>query len=350
MMKRLINATVLTVILAMLVAPVAAAAGLEAPVLDDRVVIGGNETIEEGETVDGNLIVFGGNVTVEEGAEVTGDVVVFGGNAAIDGEIGGNVIGFGGNAAIGNDADVAGDVVSFGGIADIAEGADVDGEIISGSPSFEFDGAPPIVIEGPGILTPNWWLGEIQRFAQAILSAVAQALALGLLAFLLYLFVPDPMDTVAATIAEQPFPSFGLGLVAWIIIPVLAIGFVFTCILSPISALAMIALALVSVYGWIVLGTLVGRRLLESSSLRADVAIGLGTFIITLLAGVLSEAPLIGWLFGLLRNIAILVGAGAVLLSRFGTQPYRTNPPAGTGVAPPLAVPPPPPVTPSAGE
>jgi len=89
--------------------------------------------------------------------------------------------------------------------------------------------------------------------------------------------------------------------------------------------LLFIALAAAAIYGWIVLGSVVGERLLQAVKVAQPeplASVLLGVFLITLI----SATPLcIGFLFTL---VAGSWGLGAVILTRFGTTPYP--PPVAT--------------------
>lgn len=93
----------------------------------DRVSMGGDITISEGETggdvvcafcsvhvhgdVKGDVAVFLGNVTVDSNHTVSGDVAIFGGdlNMGNESEVGGDVAIFAGNPNLANDATIRGD-------------------------------------------------------------------------------------------------------------------------------------------------------------------------------------------------------------------------------------------------
>jgi hypothetical protein len=75
------------------------------------------------------------------------------------------------------------------------------------------------------------------------------------------------------------------------------------------------------VFGWIGLGYEVGRRMGVAMKweLQDPAAAGLGTLLLSLVAGGIGFIPCVGWL--LLVFVASL-GLGAVMLTRFGSQAY----------------------------
>jgi hypothetical protein len=122
-----------------------------------------------------------------------------------------------------------------------------------------------------------------------------------------------------------PFPSIGVGFLTFFVSALLIPLLVVICIGIPVAILLGLALAAASIYGWIVMGILVGERLLRAAKVQEPEALGsalLGVFLITLI----SATPLcIGFLF----TLAVASwGLGAVILTRFGTIPYQ---PTSTG-------------------
>jgi hypothetical protein len=141
-------------------------------------------------------------------------------------------------------------------------------------------------------------------------------------AVLLVLFAPKYVDRTAEVILEQPVISGGIGLLTVVIAPFALVVMVVTLILIPVSIISAIALALLWGFGLISIGVLVGRRIEET--LKQDwapvVSAGIGTFVlIAVLNGLQALVPCVGWVFPAMAGV---VGLGAVLLTRLGTQPY----------------------------
>jgi hypothetical protein len=94
---------------------------------------------------------------------------------------------------------------------------------------------------------------------------------------------------------------------------------------------AVVILGIAGLFGWIVIGQIIGERLLVANG-RAQPSLGMssvvGVSVLTLLTNmpVVGEIPCIGFLLGLIGSIVgigvALTGIGAVLLTRFGTRPY----------------------------
>ena len=85
------------------------------------------------------------------------------------------------------------------------------------------------------------------------------------------------------------------------------------------------------VFGWIALGNEVGRRIGTAMKweLTDPAAAGLGTLLLSLVAGGIDFIPCVGFL---LVVVVASIGLGAVMLTRFGAQEYLG--PASAAVVP----------------
>jgi hypothetical protein len=116
-----------------------------------------------------------------------------------------------------------------------------------------------------------------------------------------------------------------------------------------VGLLVALALVLATLYGWIVVGYLLGERTLraiqkEGGKASPTASALVGIFLVTLIQQglmALSNIPCLGFFFWLMGAALWLfvasTGLGAVVLTRFGTQPYT-----GTSrtLTPPPALPP----------
>jgi hypothetical protein len=334
-MKRLILAAAL----ALLVLPLA----LAGPALanhcgDTKSVVGGNYTLNEGDTLDANLVVLGGNAVIAAGAKVNCTVVVLGGNVDIAGTVEEDVVIFGGNARLGSTAVVEGELVAFGGATTREEGAQVRG---GESQGFEFNRDLPL----PRVPDRFWFFRPVLSFYGSVFDVVFSSVALGLLALLVVLFWPDQTARVSAAITSAPAAAGGLGLLTAIAVPVLIVLMALTLCLIPLSFVGALLLVAAVVFGWLALGMLVGARLaaaLNWHTLHPAVSAAFGAFLLTVVARFIDMAvPCLGWMAPLLLGA---VGLGAVALTRFGTRPYLPSLPAS-----PPAQPTPPPASDAGG-
>ena len=304
------------VLVAVMVFPTTVMAG---GVLDGRVVVGGSFTLEQGETLDGDLLVMGGNVTLEVESRVAGDVVVLGGNVSSNGTIDGSVTIVGGNVRLKSNALVRGDVRTVGGSLSRSEGSRIEGQFFSESDfriPFEFDNFDwsgpvirPIRFTGPSLLASAFWY----MFRIFMLAG---------LALLSVMFWPKPTERVAQSIIDQPLIAGGVGLLTVFVLPVLLFFLLITILLIPVALLVICVSVIAILFGWVAIGLEVGKRLGEMLKweLHPAAEAGIGTFLFSAVVLGIGFIPCIGWI----APFAIgLLAFGGVILSRFGRMTYR---------------------------
>jgi hypothetical protein len=250
-------------------------------------------------------------------------VAILGGSMSIDGEVTGDVDGMGGVISLGDHALVHGDVNTLGVNISRAQGSEVRGSMNTGTPSLRpFRVASPVVQTGVKAVTD-------------FLGRIFQAFALAALAVLISLFALRPMERAGDAMTAQPALSGGIGLLTVIVAFPLLIVLLITIILSPLSLLGALILFVAFLFGWIVLGLVTGERLshMLNQSWSGPVSAGVGTLVLSLVSGILSYIPCIGWL---IPFIITIVGIGGVVLTRFGMQNYP--PPIPGGAAPAATV------------
>jgi hypothetical protein len=208
---------------------------------------------------------------------------------------------------------VEGSLHFTGGSLDRASGAVVHGGVdrLSGE-RLPFNLLP--------VRPPRFWI-EGNPIFEGLLFLLRAFLWAGA-AILAALFFPDPVRRIAEAARRQPVLAALLGLLTAILAPLALLILVITLIGIPAAVMVALLLGLIWAYGLISLGTEVGRFI--EQSLRQNWALplsaGLGTFLlIVMINGFAALAPCIGWLLPALTG---LLGTGAVLMTRFGTQPY----------------------------
>jgi hypothetical protein len=300
-------------------------------------------TVEEGETLHGDLIVFNGDVTIENGGRVEGSVVIWNGNADANGTVEGDLVVSSGNITLGEDARVKGSVVCTWN-CDIEQkaGARIDGGIVEGTPlqelRFEEWTGFPITVPSPIVAWASG-PGVVLDLMFQILRSIVSVLVVAAVAGLVALLWPDQTARVGQTVAKSPGTSLGIGLLTVFAAVVLIIALVVTICLPPFVAMALVAAGL---FGWICIGALVGERLLLALKAREIApmwAAGLGTLFISLLTTGLNLVPCVNVFGWLLVFVTGCLGLGAVVLTRFGTMAYTPSRPA-----PPAPIPTPEPV------
>ncbi len=309
--------------------------------LADQFVFGDNYTLADGDTLDGNLWVFGGNATLEKGSTVRGSVMVFGGNLVADGTITGDINTTGGSVMLGETAVVEGDVNMTGGSLSQDNGSKVNGNVNENFRGpFRFNIPGGIRIPWIGVRMP--WV-DVQYPFWNVMNYFFRAFLVSALAVLVAMFLPRQTVQVSRAVVTQPMISGGMGLITAIVAPLVLLGLAITILLIPVSFLGFILLGLMVVFGWIALGLEVGQRMAQSlfkAEWTLPVAAGLGTLVLTLVVDGIGQIPCVGWTVPALVGV---LGLGAVLLTRFGMQPY-TGTTLAAGVPP---VPPAPPAPPA---
>jgi hypothetical protein len=295
---------------------------------EDRVVIGQDLVIEEGEVVEGDAVCIGGNLTVK--GTVNGDVVCVGGHLRVE-----------------PTAVISCDVVSVGGIAVISPQAEVGGEQVN--------------VEGgiPGLKGLKWFgvLDEaVSDFSKRIVEVVKEVVFFGflmLVALLLTVFLPRQFGRIDEHL-DGDFPrSALLGVGIMILLPVALVFMAVSIIGIPLIPIVILAAVVAIFVGYVVMARVIGRRLVGEKHVMFQIFIGLLLLHGAALLGDIIALPggpmeTIGGVFTGVGKIIFIaasgIGMGAVVYSRFGKRTLaeteaareakknnKTSPPAKTG-------------------
>ena len=334
-MKRLI---LVTVVLLLLTIPVGAV--FAEPFFDT--------VVEEGETINNDVIVFDGDLEIRESATVNGDVIVFNGDAKLAGTINGDLVIFNGDLDAGNLAVIDGDCVLLNGNVDNRssteirctniEGANLSG-IVKGIPSIPVIPAVPDIPDIPDIpdAPPAPPILETRAPSRVGLGCsppsrpIFSGLLLGGLAYVMASAFPNHLLRVKATMRNKPVASGAVGFLTALAVPiVVAILAVISAVLMiicigilgfPIILLILLALVAAIAMGWIAAGSWFGERLFRRGERSLAMKAALGTFLLTFGLGLLGMLSA-DWIEGLLGIVITSVGLGAVALTQFGRKPY----------------------------
>jgi hypothetical protein len=282
----------------------------------DQVIFGDSYILKAGQTLNGDLVVLGGNATIETGASVNGDVAVLGGNVDLAGTVNGDVAAIGANVTLSKGGLVTGEVVSMGGNVVGQDVGTIRGGIRTFTPrAFMFDKNAFHFPQTGGVETTS----TVGGWILSVLGKIMQILAMAVLAVIVVLLLPRPINRVADTIVNQPWVSGGAGFLAFLATPFVLLILTITIILIPVTILAALALAVAVIFGWIAIGFQVGRRLevIFKSQWADGVSAGVGTLVLGIVVWVLGFVPCVGWLLGF---VAACIGLGGVILSGFGTR------------------------------
>lgn len=305
-----------------------------------KLILGGTYTLGRGETLPGGLVVAGGSATLQPGSTVLGDILVLGGSLRVSGTVNGDIAVFGGGVQLTSTARVDGDVVSFGGSVNRQSGAVVTGEVRQGGtfsipgigprlpfvPDIEMGGLPVQVTaeRSPG----QWLLAQFLRFLQNI----GLTLAFGVLALIIAIIWPKGVERIGRTEMEQPLLAFAVGLLTWVLALGLMTMMAITICLIPFALLLGLVMLVIVVLAWVTTGWMLGRKLLglfnvRNPSLVAETVVG--TVVLLLAYFLVSLILCLDFVVGV---IVVSLGTGALVLTRFGRQPYvpggRAAPPA----------------------
>ncbi|WP_440009243.1 polymer-forming cytoskeletal protein [Halomicrococcus sp. SG-WS-1] len=238
-------------------------------------------------------VAAGGTTTVPAGATITGDIYVIGGTTRVEGELNGDVTVLAGNLTVIDGATITGTIQSISGESMVADGA-----AVGHRSAFE----PP---------APS------NSLARQIGGFLLQFLFVGLAGWWLARRRPVLLDNVGHSITDHPLVSGVVGSLAAATLLVLFVYMAFTLILIPLSVVGLVGELLIVLYGQVVFGHLIGRRLPID---RADVATVAGVGLFLLGIDILGAIPYVGVLVQL---VLIVVGFGAVLNTFFGLQRFE---------------------------
>lgn len=289
----------------------------------DKLVLGSNFILEEGEKISGDLLNIGGNVILETGSLVEGDVVVFGGSIQIKGQINGDVFTLGGDTDIGASAIIEGELASIGGNLDVEENARIKGDVLEGvTDPFQI----PIPLTMPSFIkVPAQFSNRIGFTVNPVVGfgwLFIRSLVWSVGALFFALFLSRPMETVGRTAISQPVISGGLGLLTVMVAPFAMVLFALTLIGIPVSIFLFLLLGFIWFFGMISIGLETGKRLekMLKSNWSLVISAGIGTFLFTLVLNLVrSLLPCIGVIVPILIGI---IGIGSVLVTRMGFREY----------------------------
>jgi hypothetical protein len=248
--------------------------------------------------VSGSLSGTSGNLFVGEGGQVGGDIDYASGNVVIDGTVGGDATIGAGSIRLGENAVVQGDFEYDADSFDRAAGAQVQGQIVRNSN----------LVSAPGRILPAGAF-SIYGFLTNLLFGA-----------LLLLLFPVFTGEVADRVERDPVVSGGLGLLTFVVVPLMLVLLAITIIGIPLSILGALLFALVLWTGFVLGAYAVGDWLVslaDSENRWLALVVGL------LAVAVVNLIPILG---GLVNFVVLLLGLGAFALGM--RRSYRSRRPA----------------------
>jgi len=290
----------------------------------DRLVLGGTFILEDGDILDGNLFILGGTANLAYGSLVRESVILMGGSMEANGMINGDVVVVGGLLELGANAVIDGDVVVLAGNLNRNPGAEVNGKVITG-----LEGPLSITVPG-GVQIPILGLRNLPyiRIHTSLflegLWLLFRSFMLAALAVLAVLFFPSQIERTGGVAAKQAPVSGGVGCLTVVLLPFVVFITAITIIGIPVAFIVLLLFAIVALFGIIAIGTETGKRLgkMFNQDWALAVSAGLGTFLVAL---IMEGLGMLGSCLGaVVYALVIIIGVGAVLLTRFGTNDYPT--------------------------
>ncbi len=301
---------------------------VEANVTGDLVAAGSTVTVDG--DVSGGVLVAGS--TLNFNGKVSGSLRVAGGNVNINGEVGGDVVVFGGNVVFGTKSIIDGDVLVFGGTVDFKGsvlGSIKDGYIgsvnLGGSVSGDvtFNRVGTLVVTSDAAVT-----GELEYSSQnegtisssakiggkTVYNKVAANNTLSslvpnlgsvifglLIAFVtimaFILLAPKFTKNVVNNAVVKPWSKIGIGLLAFIVAPIVMFLFAITFFgLGIMGYLLVVYVALIALAGTIS-AILAGSYTWKFAAKDKELLVNWKTaFVGVLIVALLKFIPIIGWL------------------------------------------------------
>jgi hypothetical protein len=276
-------------------------------------VIHGDVVVRPGETAR-DVVAIRGSIEVQAGAEVRDAVAVLGSVILEPGAVAREAVAVGGDVKLGPGAEIARDAVSVGGSVERDASAEIGGETVSvGIPA----------LSGlAGLAGSRLLFGRAESPAFVVGQVLAKFLAYFALGLLVLALFPRRLDAVSRAFVAHPWKSVFTGLLGIVVLPLLVVLLVATLIGIPLVPVAGLLVVAAGVLGFTALAWYVGRALpFQPQRGTSVLQLAIGTAIVVLVTAI----PFLG---GMAWVAAMLLTFGAVLRSRFGSQPPALPTPA----------------------
>jgi hypothetical protein len=251
-----------------------------------------------------NVVKINSDVVIEENTKVR-NVIVLGGQVTVNGTVEQHIVAIGGSAVLTRTAVVGGDVVALGGIIALGNGADVRGTITEINSSNISDAISDLLSDD--------WEGWSWLFA---LFSVVVFLATLIVAMPIVTLIPKPIVTISEGIAQHTYRATIAGFIGLLMIAPVAVLLTLSVIGIVLIPLEMILVICASIFGFIAVARNLGERVLSlakkpNNSLVRQIFWGL------LVLWIIGWIPYVGWM---IKVLAIVLGLGGVMITRFGTK------------------------------
>jgi hypothetical protein len=253
---------------------------------------------------DKTIVRIGSDVMIEADQRVH-SVVAIGGQITVSGTVEMSVVAVGGSVVLTKTAVVKGNVVSLGGVIVMARDADVHGDLTEINSNNLYETLTTAL--------SSEWEGWSWLFAVISLSIF---LVIMVLALLIAALLPKPVRIVSEAISENTFKVILCGILGLVLIAPLAVLLAISVVGIALIPLEVIFVVCSVLFGFIAVGRFVGAKLLRLVK-RSEPGIVQETLWGLIILWLVGWIPYVGWM---VKAIAIVIGLGATLVSRFGTH------------------------------
>lgn len=253
---------------------------------------------------DKSVIQIGKDVTIEKGQRVR-SVLAVGGQITIHGTVEDGVMAVGGSVVLTRTAVVKGDVASVGGVVVIAKDAEVGGDVTEINSTNFYETIMNAI--------SSEWEGWSWVFALISLSILAVILCMALLTAAL---LPKQVIAVSEAISENTLKVILTGVLALVTIAPLALLLTISVIGIALIPLEIILVVLTALLGFIATSRLIGSWVFGLLGKNGGGVVR-ETFWGLVIIWIVGWIPYVGWM---IKAIAIVLGLGAALITRFGTH------------------------------
>jgi len=270
-----------------------------------RVILGGEHQLGKDAAVPGELVVIDGRVVLSAGSRVEGSLVVLGGDVLADGLIEGDVTVIRGDLEFGPRVHIRGDLNAGGGHLEGWQQARIEGEVTES-----------IGLELPvDVLAPNQGPWDVAR------RRLLYSLVTAFLVFITARFMPRGSDRIGAAVVSHPAVCGALGLLVFLVGPILIVQMAFTVVLIPIAFVSLLLGVGVGLLGFSGMARILGDWLRKKSDILSNkqAALAAAAAFLSLAIHGLNYFPLLG---GLAAILMTALAVGAVFLTGFGTRKF----------------------------
>jgi hypothetical protein len=265
-----------------------------------------------------NITIFkiGEDVSIEEGTRAN-HVLTINGQITVAGTVEGNVFALGDSVVLAKKAVVKGNVVTLGGVIVMGKGAEVHGTVTE----INSSNISEVITH---VLSDEWegWSWVFAIFSLTIFFSVL------IIAVLIVVLIPKPIQIISGAIQEETVKITLWGLLGMVLVMPLAVLLTISVIGIVLIPLEIILVVSAMLLGFIAISQLLGRKLYALLK-RPSQHILRETFWGLVVLWIIGWLPYIGWM---IKVLAMMMGLGAVIYTRFGTHAPRRPAPRNINV------------------